>query len=270
MTREEEEVFIMEALKGHVYALSIDQQGTHVIRKVLECSSFDVARKHFIFDEIFENLHQLSTNKNGLCVIKLVIKQTTDRKEQQRVISQLEKNLIEIVSDAFGNYAVSEIVEHWDTPVCQPIFKKLMTKVCELSIQKYSSCVIEKCIKSAGERTRSLFIREISRSPRLSALVSHQFGNYVIQTALIKASAADKDTLIRALENCLDLVQDKKIRQKWYEIIEEARACYMSFGELQRRKELESLRQGPSEPSVDYGFEECEESYDDADYNQEE
>jgi len=97
-----------------------------------------------------------------------------------RVIDQISQELIELVSDPFGNYAVSQIIEKWDPRICQPIFDRLSTKIFELSMQKYSSCVIESCMKYGSNDTRSVFIHEISRSERLYALVSHNYGNFVI------------------------------------------------------------------------------------------
>jgi len=68
-----EENFIRDALQGNVCQLSIDAYGTHVIRKVLGCRSFNQEKQSFIFDEIYQHLNKLCLNKNGLCVIKIVI-----------------------------------------------------------------------------------------------------------------------------------------------------------------------------------------------------
>ena len=46
-------------------------------------------------------------NKNGLCVIKIIISMTKTVKQKQKVIGQISKDLIRLVSDPFGNYAVS-------------------------------------------------------------------------------------------------------------------------------------------------------------------
>jgi len=40
-----------------VDALSVDPYGTHVIRKVLQCRSFNQEKQSFIFDEIYANLN---------------------------------------------------------------------------------------------------------------------------------------------------------------------------------------------------------------------
>ena len=122
VTMEQEESFIQAVLRGRVCELSVDQHGTHVIRKVLECNSLDATKKAFIFEEIYANLNELCCNKNGLCVIKLVIKFIKTTQQKQRIIDKITVDLIELVSDPFGNYAVSQIVEKWEPQICRPIF----------------------------------------------------------------------------------------------------------------------------------------------------
>lgn len=120
------------------------------------------------------------------------------------MIQQISRDLIELVSDPYGNYAVSTIIEKWDPKINKPIFERLASKIFELSIQKYSSCVIEKCIESRDLSTRSHFIHEISQIPRLFALVSHSYGNFVIQKALkLAVDGHEKENLISAIERSI-------------------------------------------------------------------
>lgn len=109
------------------------------------------------------------------------------------------QDIIKLVSDPFGNYAITEIVQNWDSDVCQPIFKQLQNKLSELSIQKYSSNVIERCLEKADKKTVSLYIEEISGSDKLHVLIRNPFGNYVVQRALRIASEQDRQSLIKSL-----------------------------------------------------------------------
>ena len=52
-------------------------------------------------------MNQMCINKNGLCVIKIIVALTKTPELKQRVIAQISRDLIVIVSDPFGNYAVS-------------------------------------------------------------------------------------------------------------------------------------------------------------------
>ena len=94
MTLPQEEAFIRKALQGNVFLLSKDDQGTHVIRKVLKCRSFAQDMQAFIFEEIFDQFNELCLNRNGLCVIKIIISMTKAPKDQQRVIQRIIKDVI--------------------------------------------------------------------------------------------------------------------------------------------------------------------------------
>lgn len=130
----DEEKYIEQVLRGKISFLSMDQQGTHVVQKVLQSQILKNENGAFIFDEIYENLNELCVNRNGLCVIKILVEKTTSRPVQSRLMSRIQGNVIKLVSDPFGNYAISEILTNWPHEVCVPIYEKLMSKISELSI----------------------------------------------------------------------------------------------------------------------------------------
>jgi len=37
----------------------------------------------------------------------------------------LGQDIIKLVSDPFGNYAITEIIQNWNSEVCEPIFLQL-------------------------------------------------------------------------------------------------------------------------------------------------
>jgi hypothetical protein len=57
--------------------------------------------------------------------------------------------------------------------MCKPILLKLRNKLSQLSIQKFSSNVIERCLEKADPKTRSMYIEEISNSDKLSGKLSY-------------------------------------------------------------------------------------------------
>ena len=52
-----------------------------------------------------------------------------------------------------------------------------------LSVQKYSSNVVEKCLKYAGDARRVNIIRELIDGPHFVQISLDPYGNYVIQSA---------------------------------------------------------------------------------------
>lgn len=53
-----------------------------------------------------------------------------------------------------------------------------------LATQKFSSNVVEKCLKLAGEENRARIVRELMSSSRLAQLLQDPYANYVMQSAL--------------------------------------------------------------------------------------
>ena len=110
-------------------------------------------------------------NTNGLCVVKKLVQYTTIEERKQKLMAKLSENVIELVQNPFGNYAVTEVLNNWDYETCRPIFIKIQNKISQLSIQKFSSNVIERCLEKADEGIRSLYIEEICNSERLSSKI---------------------------------------------------------------------------------------------------
>ena len=50
------------------------------------CESFAIDMQNFIFEEIFDHFNELCSDRNGLCVIKIIVSMTKSHREQQRVI----------------------------------------------------------------------------------------------------------------------------------------------------------------------------------------
>lgn len=70
----EEEHLITNALRNNIFRLSMDSQGTHVVQKVLKCRSFRGEKTDFVFDEIQHDFFEICTNRNGLIVVKILVK----------------------------------------------------------------------------------------------------------------------------------------------------------------------------------------------------
>lgn len=86
-------------------------------------------------------------------------------------------------------------------------------------MQKYSSNVIEMCLDKCGTQMRSEFIKEITNLEKLSSMIKHQYGNYVVQRALKITTGIDHQILSQAIRNSMPDVKDKRIRQKWEKIL---------------------------------------------------
>lgn len=82
------------------------------------------------------------------------------------------------------NYVVQFVLELHLPWATIGILDQLEGNFGDLSMQKYSSNVVERSLKYAGEERRSHIIQELIGNPRLDQIMQDPYGNYVIQAAL--------------------------------------------------------------------------------------
>lgn len=130
-------------------------------------------------------------------------------------MAYITENSIELVQNPFGNYAIQTVMENWEASICETMFTKLRAKVAQLSIQKFSSNVIEKCLERSDPKNLSLFIEEISNMDKLAGLMKNSYGNYVVQKAITIAQTKDKQMLAQQIFYNIPHLTDKRLRAKW-------------------------------------------------------
>lgn len=124
-----------------------------------------------------------------------------------------------VLQDAFGNYVVQYVLELGQVESSRAIMKNLVDHYPELSMQKFSSNVVEKCLKLGGlDPERQVIIREILSSPLLPRLLQDSYGNYVVQSALAVSNGDLHQDLVDAIKPFLPSLRGtphgKRILQK--------------------------------------------------------
>jgi hypothetical protein len=138
-----EEDLIKESVKDHILKLSLDVNGTHVIQKVISC--IPEKDREFINKTVLENISKLIFDSNGICVLKKFINANQDPEKRKFLLDIITKNALEIVQNPFGNYLIQHIFEEWGHEIAKDILNVIITNLISLSMQKFSSNVVEKC-----------------------------------------------------------------------------------------------------------------------------
>jgi hypothetical protein len=107
--------------------------------------------------------------------------------------------------------------------VRETIFARMTGKFAKMSKQKFSSNVVEQCIRRGSGERRALVIKELIVAVNL--LIRDRFGNYVLQTALECAGKAQALQLGHAIAKNLHLLRDN-VRSKWSGILRERLGDY--------------------------------------------
>lgn len=195
---------IREILKDYVVEMIQNLNGNHVIRKCLQCK-ISPCNNQFIYDSICLNCITVTTNTYGCCIFKDCLEYGTMTQKIQ-LVDAINSNIIILIQDPFANYTIQYIFElKIDPKICNKFVKAITGQVYSFSKHKFSSNVIEKCIKNGDGDCVKRIMNELLFNPKISInkmkiysesfikkkaqqqmldLLQDKFGNYVIQTCL--------------------------------------------------------------------------------------
>ena len=142
------------------------------------------------------------------------------KKENFSILKQiLIDHCLELIENPYGNYALQIVIDYWEHNDVIEIISQLLGHCTELSMMKYSSNVIERCLQKSEVFLEKFITETCFTSNTVGALIKNNYGNYVIQTALKTARNGMKIALINAIENNLNILGEKKLINKWKSIL---------------------------------------------------
>lgn len=194
----EHQIEIVKELEGHVLKCVKDQNGNHVVQKVIEC----VPPKHlnFIVDSFKGQVYQLSTHPYGCRVIQRILEHC-DCDQTAQILDEIHPQTESLTQDQYGNYVVQHILEHGRPDDKLKITNEMRGRVVQLAQHKFASNVIEKCVTSSSRATRALMIDEVcSSSDSLFTMMKDQYANYVVQKMLDIADMPQKKKMISQMK----------------------------------------------------------------------
>jgi hypothetical protein len=134
------------------------------------------------------------------------------------LVNEITYNALTLVQDPYGNYVVQYILDLNDNRFSDAVIRQFTGNVCALSVQKFSSNVIEKCVRVAEHSTRKILIEELLNRTRLEKLLRDSYGNYCVQTALDYAEPGQRALLVEGIRPVLPLIRNtpygKRIQNK--------------------------------------------------------
>lgn len=187
---------ITEALRNRVVELIQDLNGNHVIQKCL--NKLAPADAQFIFDAVGQRCVEVGTHRHGCCVLQRCIDHA-DGNQKVWLIGKITENARRLVQDPFGNYVVQYIIDLNEPRFTEPVVAAFQCCICDFSCHKFSSNVIEKCLRCAKAPSRDLIVNELLTAGKMETLLKDAFANYVIQTALDYATPQGKHSLVEAV-----------------------------------------------------------------------
>ncbi|KAL1917384.1 uncharacterized protein VTP21DRAFT_5040 [Calcarisporiella thermophila] len=207
---------VIMALRGNVVTLIKDLNGNHVIQKCL--NHFTSEENQFIYDAVCEQCVEVATHRHGCCVLQRCFDHASSIQKAQ-LAAQVTKHALVLSQDAYGNYVVQYILDLGERRMfSEALIRQFVGHISTLSVQKFSSNAIEKCIRVADPETRRLLIAELLDPEKIERLLHDPYGNYVVQTALERADPTQRELLVECVRPLLPGIRNtpygKRIHSK--------------------------------------------------------
>ena len=162
--------------------MAYDKNAIYVLQKIVLL--FPDIHRIYLNEIILNNFIDLCLDSNGICLIKNFIKTNTLQNNKQRIIEEIVQNFNVLAESPFGNYGIQYLMENWNKNDLNDIKNKIMENIYKLSMQQYSSNVVEKAIEIFEEDVKERMIKKICFESNFVVILKNKFGRFVIHKAI--------------------------------------------------------------------------------------
>ena len=195
----EEKKIIIDYIIDNEIILSLDSKGTHVLQKLISITKDE--ERILINENIINNINKLINDPFGVCVLIKLIKYTNDTLIKEKLAKFIsENNTLNFIQHPFANYAVQSLFNQNDIIYCKDIIKVIVDNFYILSMKKFSSNVVENCIKFGNENIAKNIYKEIINQEKLCVMLNNTYGNFVIEKLISRLNKEEKNKLIKEIE----------------------------------------------------------------------
>ncbi|RDX70308.1 putative pumilio-like 7, chloroplastic, partial [Mucuna pruriens] len=189
---------VVSALEPGFLALIKDLNGNHVVQHCLQCLSNEDNK--FIFVAAAKYCVDIATHQHGCCVLQRCIGHSSGEHREQ-LVEEISANALLLAQDQYGNYVVQFILDLRIPSATATLSLQFEGKYVHLSMQKFSSHVVEKCLAAFNDENRSRVIHELLSVPHFEQLLQDPHANYVVQAALRHSEGHVHNSLVEAIES---------------------------------------------------------------------
>ena len=193
-----EREILLQCIEGHELELALDSKGTHVIQKFISCSSEE--ERGNVDRNIIAELPKMINDSFGVCVLIKLIKQTTDESIKETIAKYIAaNNALSFIQNPYANYVVQSLFNQNDIHLCRDIINTIVDHFFSLSMQKFSSNVVENCIRYSDESVVKKIYNDIISTGKLGSMLNNTYGNFVIEKLIARLSKEEKAELIKEI-----------------------------------------------------------------------
>merc|ERR1719330_437667 len=141
---------LVEALSNHVMQIILNCSGHYVILRFL--SKFGYPYTRFVHRALVGHCYEFSTDHYGLRVMKAAV-DAGPHSQLTNVFNCIVKHTNTLVENQYGNYIVQHLLDVCPPSITNTIKEKMHGKFVRYSKQKFSSNVVEKCLRQSDKKS---------------------------------------------------------------------------------------------------------------------
>ncbi|KAL2512133.1 Pumilio12 [Abeliophyllum distichum] len=196
LTTPEQRSLVISVFRRITVTLTKSINGHHVIQHCLKF--FSTQDNKHILNVVADNCLGIATDKSGCCVLQQCVAHANG-KPWERLVGEITANALVLSEHPYGNYVVQYILGLKIPQVTAKILEQLAGAYASLSMNKYGSNVVEKCLKESEEHLALEIVNEIIRSPNFLMVLQDPYGNYVAQSAMAISKGAIRHAMIHLI-----------------------------------------------------------------------
>ena len=173
---------ILQKIKGHEIEMIYNKNATYVVQKIV-LKFPDFLRKD-LNEIILQNFSKLCLDVIGICLVKNFIRTNTIENDKQLMNIIVTNNFVLLAQSPFGNYAIQFLLEKLNSNELNELFGVLNENIYKLSVQQFSSNVVEKALEKMDEITREKILDKLFFQGKFIILLKNKFGKFVISKAV--------------------------------------------------------------------------------------
>ncbi|KLO10675.1 ARM repeat-containing protein [Schizopora paradoxa] len=195
-SKERQNAFVRE-LERRLLECVENANGNHVIQKLVQRLASD--QLHFI--QIFcGHVVRLATHPYGCRVLQRCLENLSEV-HTRSLLDELVGNCRQLMEDQYGNYVIQYVIANGSVMDRHFLVSGLHGRMMAMARHKFASNVVEKAlVHSDPDVRRSLIDEFLVLTPDgnnlIQAMMSDQYANYVLQTALSVAEGSQKAILV--------------------------------------------------------------------------
>ena len=195
----EEKKIVLKYILNNESILALDSKGTHVLQKFISCTKDE--ERYELNQHLINLIDKLIINPFGVCVLIQLVKHTKDKNITKKIANYItERDPLSFIQHPYANYAVQSLISNTDLSYCDTIIDTIVQNYLSLSMQKFSSNVVENCIKFGKENTVKKIFRNIIEQEKLESLLNNNYGNFVLEKLIARLNKEEKMIFIKKIE----------------------------------------------------------------------